>query len=252
MPITRFDGTNPTVLASLDLTHVLYDSTSSTSEALAIITLTPILLFASYAALIVFNRELTIINMLIGQLSNEALNYVIKESIQVERPFQDHGSGYGFPSSHSQYMGYFATFLIFHLLSSHTFPTHGYRVVDGIQTVAVCFALLLWAGTVAYSRYYLSYHTPLQIIGGLLVGSVFGVLHYYFTEYIPRRWPNTFLGRLRIAILDSTLIKWARVRDGWAVYPDGGHEDEWLAWRSRWEKQASKRKNASKATKKSQ
>ncbi|KAG8905111.1 hypothetical protein FRB99_000675 [Tulasnella sp. 403] len=79
-------------LASFDYTHVLYDPRSTTSEVLALLTLSPILLFASYAALIVWTREITIIIMLLGQLSNEYLNYFIKQYYRIERPRRKHES----------------------------------------------------------------------------------------------------------------------------------------------------------------
>jgi hypothetical protein len=94
-------------LASLDLTHVLCESPSepgalcgsltyfllSTDDAnshlslgLALMTLSPILLMASYTSLAVFTRELTILIMLAGQLLCEASNYVLKHSFKQPRP----------------------------------------------------------------------------------------------------------------------------------------------------------------------
>ncbi|THH15231.1 hypothetical protein EW146_g5211 [Bondarzewia mesenterica] len=72
--------------ASLDLTHVLYDASSHVSLALALITLSPILLMASYAVLAVYTREITIINMWAGQFLCEAFNWVVKHLIKEERP----------------------------------------------------------------------------------------------------------------------------------------------------------------------
>ena len=63
------------------------------------------------------------------------------------------GNGYGFPSSHSQYMGYFATFLILHLYSKHKFAPSGYRIVNQASQASVYLAIVAWAITVAYSRY---------------------------------------------------------------------------------------------------
>ncbi|KAG8875200.1 hypothetical protein FRB97_005337 [Tulasnella sp. 331] len=139
-------------LSALDYTHVLYNPESTTSQLLAFVTLSPILLFASYAALVVWTRELTIILCLVGQLLNEALNNPIKQYFQAERPQKSHGSGFAFPSSHSQYMAFFATFLILHFSMRHSFPSYGYRILDYLQWVVFVGALLLWAGGVAYSR----------------------------------------------------------------------------------------------------
>lgn len=62
------------------------------------------------------------------------------------------GSGYGFPSSHSQYMGYFSAFLIMHLFFRHRFQSSGYWVLDQLWRFVVYAALAGWAGVVCYSR----------------------------------------------------------------------------------------------------
>ena len=91
-------------LASLDLTHVLCepqagsrtlrslshiftdDANSHLSLGLALLTLSPILLMASYASLAVFTRELTILIMWAGQLLCEASNYLLKHLFKQPRP----------------------------------------------------------------------------------------------------------------------------------------------------------------------
>ena len=128
---------------------------------------------ASYAALAVQTREFLIITMWIGQVACELLNWVIKRIIKEERPigisfvlqlekdaFTDSfshvgsvGNGYGFPSSHSQYMAYFATFLVCHLYLRHRFSSTGYTFLDRLWHVVVYTGVLAWAGLVAYSRY---------------------------------------------------------------------------------------------------
>ncbi|KIO30070.1 hypothetical protein M407DRAFT_5887 [Tulasnella calospora MUT 4182] len=226
-------NSSPVELRSFDYTHVLYDPASTTSELLALFTLFPILLFASYAALVVVTRELTVGLMLIGQLANEVLNSFIKEYFKHERPLLTHGSGYGFPSSHSQYMGFFSTFLILHFAIRHRFNSNGSTILDGLLRLAIVCALILWAGLVAYSRYHLKYHTSFQIIGGLSIGAISGSAWYLVAEYIPVNRPDSILGRLRTTFLDSRLARWLRIRDGWAIYGDGGHEEEWVRWRER-------------------
>ena len=36
-------------------------------------------------------------------------------------------------------------------------------------------------------------------------------------------------------LLDHPIIAWLQIRDGWAIWVDGGREDEWLRWRAQWE-----------------
>ncbi|KAJ8094599.1 hypothetical protein PM082_010605 [Marasmius tenuissimus] len=215
--------------ASLDLTHVLYDDSSYLSLLLALITLSPILLMASYAALAVQSRELLIIVMWAGQLTNEVLNYGIKHLIKEERPTDMVGNGYGFPSSHSQYMGYFSTFLILHMYFRHRFSSTGYPILDRAFRALVHLALLAWAGGVAYSRYHLKYHSPHQIFWGLSIGIAFASILYASLELLP------FSSSFKSALLNNPIAIWLQIRDGWAVWPDAGREAEWKRWRKEWE-----------------
>lgn len=61
------------------------------------------------------------------------------------------GTGYGFPSSHSQYMGYFSTFLILHLHFRHKFASNG-SSESTASRVAIYTVIVTWAAIVAYSR----------------------------------------------------------------------------------------------------
>jgi dolichyldiphosphatase len=155
---------------------------------MALITLSPILLMASrkvkfdsavsdinqpsYAALAIVTREITVINMWAGQFFCEAFNLVVKRIVKQGRPpgtqryhrlpsvsedltrSPSSGSvanGYGFPSSHGQYMGYFATFLILHLHFRHKFAPGGSFELTAFRVV-IYPAIITWAGIVAYSR----------------------------------------------------------------------------------------------------
>ncbi|EIM86795.1 uncharacterized protein STEHIDRAFT_97573 [Stereum hirsutum FP-91666 SS1] len=222
--------------ASLDLTHVLYDSDSHVSLVLALITLSPILLMASYAVLAVYTRELTVINMWAGQLLCEAFNWMVKRAIKEERPADSVGTGYGFPSSHSQYMAYFATFLVLHLYFRHHFVSTGYYIVDVAWLLLLHLALIGWAGVVAYSRLYLTYHSPPQVLWGVTLGIIFGVSWYSATELIPTRIPDSSIGKFRTYALDHPISRWFRLRDGWLVWADGGVEAHWQAWAKEREK----------------
>ncbi|KAJ7576986.1 hypothetical protein C8J56DRAFT_972062 [Mycena floridula] len=226
-------------LSSLDFTHVLYDDSSLFSLALALITLSPILLMASYAALTVQTREYIIIVMWAGQLFGEALNWVLKHTIKQDRPSELAGNGYGFPSSHSQYMGYFSAFLVCHLYFRHRFSTTGYPVVDAAWRLIVYLGLMTWAVTVAYSRYHLEYHTPHQILWGFGIGAVLGIALYTLAELIPQRRPNSILGQVKAFLLANPLSTWLQIRDGWAIWADGGRETEWQRWRAEWNKSRS-------------
>lgn len=55
--------------------------------AMAYITLTPIALLVFYASVAVSRRELISLIMLVGQLTNELVNAVLKEYFQIKRPY---------------------------------------------------------------------------------------------------------------------------------------------------------------------
>lgn len=198
--------------------------------------MTPILLMASYAALAVMSREYLILAMWAGQFAGEALNLVIKHLIKQERPIDSIGSGYGFPSSHSQYMAYFCTFLMLHLYFRHRFSSTGSKAVDVIWRLCVYSGLLLWTGLVAYSRYYLGYHNLHQIFWGLVIGSSLGAFVYTFAQLLPTWYPQSLLGQFKAWLISNPVSTWVQLRDGWDVWADGGREGDWIRWKQEWDK----------------
>lgn len=75
--------------------------------------------------------------MFAGQLACEAANFVLKRLIKEERPSRIHrtGKGYGMPSSHAQFVAFWAVAMALFLLVRHTpsWTDHGY----GPRSVAV-------------------------------------------------------------------------------------------------------------------
>lgn len=67
---------------------------------------------------------------------------------------QLHLNGYGFPSSHSQYMGYFGAFLVCHMYFRHQFASTGYPFADQAFRLFVYLTITTWVALVAYSRSY--------------------------------------------------------------------------------------------------
>jgi dolichyldiphosphatase len=246
---------SPGPQTSLDLTHVLYDDSSLFSLALALVTLSPILLMPAYASLAVQTREYLVIIMWAGQFGNEGFNWVLKRLFKEDRPdgtsfflprwcpkndkktcsggLEKHG--YGFPSSHSQYMGYFSTFLICHLYFRHRFSSTGYLFLDQAFRALVYLAVTAWGLSVAYSRYRLQYHTPHQILWGYGIGVICGAVCYTAFELIPRRRPNSVFGKLKTFLVSNPVSTWIQIRDGWAVWADGGREEDWKRWKKEWE-----------------
>lgn len=142
------------------LIHFIDHEGSKVSLLLALITLSPILLQASYAALSVYTRELLFFEMWAGQLACEGANWIAKHLIKQPRPADSYGSGYGFPSSHSQYMGYFAAFVLLHVVCVyHPARTQGAGALlyafESLRAPVIALGTLVWAGAVCYSRHVL-------------------------------------------------------------------------------------------------
>ncbi|KAJ7043742.1 hypothetical protein C8F04DRAFT_1073156 [Mycena alexandri] len=190
----------------------------------------------AYAALAVQTREYVIIMMWAGQLAGEVLNLVLKHWIKQDRPSYSAANGYGFPSSHSQYMGYFASFLMMHLYFRHRFASTGYRILDFAWRIALYAALAAWAFVVAYSRFYLRYHSMAQILWGFGIGVALGVSFYTVCELLPRQRPQSIFGLLKSCLVENPVSTWLQIRDGWDVWADGGREAEWLRWRAEWDR----------------
>ena len=196
-----------TPLASLSLTHVHYNPDDLISYVCAWLALVPQGLCVVYVTLIWATREVEIGLMFGGQMACEALNWGLKRWIKEERPRQMYGKGYGMPSSHAQFVAYFAVSLALFLLLRHrpsasTTHTPLTLPVRGLLAMTA----LLGAAGVAASRVYLNYHTPKQVLVGCLAGVLCALAWFVATAILRRSGLLEFL-------LDSDLAKMLRMRD---------------------------------------
>ncbi|KAK4103946.1 PAP2-domain-containing protein [Parathielavia hyrcaniae] len=125
-----------TPLASLSLTHVYYNPTDPLSTLSAFLSLLPQALMVVYATLLWSTREAEVLLMFLGQLACEALNFALKRLIKEERPrnhYHHHhhykgggegggSAGYGMPSSHAQFVVFWAVALGLFLMVRHRPP----------------------------------------------------------------------------------------------------------------------------------
>ncbi|KAI1767693.1 PAP2-domain-containing protein [Hypoxylon sp. FL1150] len=198
-------------LASLSLTHVNYDPTDRLSYLCAWLALIPQGLCVVYATLIWSTREAEVALLFAGQLGCEALNFALKRLIKEERPRRMNGKGYGMPSSHAQFVAYFAVSMALFLLLRHRPPHPRVRRRNhtpmGLPERACWSALgLAMAAAVAWSRVYLNYHTEKQVLVGAAAGAVSAVGWFVVTEILRRS------GWLAWA-LENPVAKFLRVRD---------------------------------------
>ncbi|KAI9316770.1 dolichyl pyrophosphate phosphatase [Dichotomocladium elegans] len=181
------DDSGSLVLTSLSLTHVQFNPDDFISYAFAYITLLPLAILVFYASVIASRREVAGIVMLLGQLTNEVLNAILKESFQIARPHSHLGTGYGMPSSHAQFMGFFAVYGTLYLWTHIKLDHIAYKNF-------ISLALAGLAALVAYSRIYLGYHTPTQVAVGMAIGCTYGACWHGLMERVIR--PSHVIDRI--------------------------------------------------------
>ncbi|KAI5806636.1 phosphatidic acid phosphatase type 2/haloperoxidase [Peziza echinospora] len=174
-------------LASLSLTHVYYNPHDPLSLVSAWLALVPQALVISYTVLSWGQREIELILMFVGQLGCEAVNWALKRLIKENRPTQMHGKGYGMPSSHSQFVAFFSVYITLWVFfrNRHLSPT---------KSLAISSISLLSAAAICASRIYLSYHTPKQVLAGIVAGVVIAVAWFCVTSFL-RHHPDKYWGR---------------------------------------------------------
>ncbi|KAJ2044312.1 hypothetical protein GGI08_007140 [Coemansia sp. S2] len=194
-----------TELRSFGLTHFQYSDGDHIGMALALASLFPIFLIVMEATIILSRREIAGILLLSGQLLNEAFNLVLKQVIREERPHLHLGDGYGMPSSHAQFMGFFVMFSTVYLETRiSTNVIHKRAVQMGAAVLGVL---------VAASRVYLGYHTVIQVLAGGMVGLVAGLVWYWLVEHV--LYPSGLVEKL----LSTFICQWLLIRDSRGV-PD--------------------------------
>ncbi|KAF4452004.1 hypothetical protein F53441_5077 [Fusarium austroafricanum] len=221
-----------TALASLSVTHVYYDPNDYVSLACAYLALLPQALCVAYATLILSNREVEVALMFLGQLACEALNFALKRLIKEERPRRIHGKGYGMPSSHAQFVAFWSVSLALFLLVRHK-PPHVYqgradsnlhRPWSVPERAAVSVAGAAIAVATAWSRVYLNYHTPKQVVVGSVAGVVSAIGWFVIVAVVRKT------GWLSWA-LETSLARAFRVRD--LVVEEDMCQAGWERWEER-------------------
>lgn len=157
-------------------TYILYDPKDIISVACVQFSLFPIYVMVFYTSWFLVTREIQPVITVAGHLVGEVLNKVMKHLLKLPRPeFHKNFGGrrslsYGMPSAHSQFMGFFATYFICVVLLQ--VPMARYK-----KAIA-CLALPAASICVAFSRVYLSYHTAPQVVVGLCIGVVSGLVYF--------------------------------------------------------------------------
>ncbi|KAH9596131.1 Dolichyldiphosphatase 1, variant 3 [Schistosoma haematobium] len=187
----------------------------------------PIFIIFSIITLIMSRRDLHTIFYFCGCLINELSNYFLKYIIKQPRPFPTIHLGIkssGMPSNHAQFMGFFCVYIGFFLFIrlvkpllirlfrlnqrsfSRQFTTFVYLVCASV-TAVVCYSRYL--EFLIISRVYLLYHTSTQVLVGIIIGGIFGMIWFLIVQYaitpIFPRFTDSWIGQL-LMLQDFTHI----------------------------------------------
>lgn len=203
----------------LDFTHVLYNVEDPVSLVCAVLSLTPQVLVIAYMTLIFSRREAETIMMFGGQVVCELFNAYLKSVLKQERPRigeRQIADGHGMPSAHSQFMMYYATYIVLWMMFRVRHFSWRKKWSRGI-------GLYILAGLVCYSRVYLYYHSPIQVVVGAVAGAVVGCL-WFCTIVLLRD-----LGIIDL-LLDTYPARWFYIKDT-AGERSSFVRDEYSEWR---------------------
>ncbi|GAB2235739.1 hypothetical protein Droror1_Dr00026180 [Drosera rotundifolia] len=174
-------------LKAVSLTHVRYTKGDPLGHFLAWISLIPIFIsFAGFLSHFVFRRELQALFFALGLILSQFVNHSIKSLVKQPRPstcaLLEICDSHGWPSSHSQYMFFFAAYLT--LIRVRKIGLNGGVVRVGVLDLGV------WGCAVMtmYSRVYLGYHTIGQVYAGAVLGAGLGGAWFWVGDRVLRGW----------------------------------------------------------------
>ncbi|XP_058110221.1 lipid phosphate phosphatase gamma [Magnolia sinica] len=192
-----------TGLKAVTLTHVRYQRGDRLGHCLAWVSLIPVFVsLGGFVSHFIFRRELQAMFFALGLILSQFLNEFIKTSVQQSRPDTcaalEMCDSHGWPSSHSQYMFFFATYFTLLTLKG---------IVSPVRPHSLFVPLLPWpfAFLTMYSRVYLGYHTVAQVFAGAGLGLVLGALWFTFV--------NSHLYTYFPAIEESAFGKYFYIKD---------------------------------------
>ncbi|KAK6779598.1 hypothetical protein RDI58_021782 [Solanum bulbocastanum] len=190
-------------LKAVTLTHVRYRKGDPLGHFLAWVSLVPVFIsLGGFISHFIFRRELQGMFFALGLIISQFINEIIKKSVQQARPetcaLLEMCDSHGWPSSHSQYMFFFAVY--FTLL---TYKKLGLIFRNQLLVAVV----LVWPMSVLtmYSRVYLGYHTVAQVFAGAALGAVLGGAWFWIV--------NNVLSGLFPAIEESAFGRFFYVKD---------------------------------------
>jgi membrane-associated phospholipid phosphatase len=140
----------------------------------------PIILFI-ISLILLFNTKTFLYIYFIGFVISSIFNFIIKGIIKQKRPFKDFKTKiikesrlgneiYGMPSGHSQSVMFSTLFLLL-----------------ALKNDLITFIYLIISGTTMWQRVYNYSHSPLQILIGGTIGSLFGYYAYKYSKKVTKK-----------------------------------------------------------------
>ncbi|KAL7617382.1 lipid phosphate phosphatase gamma [Lactuca sativa] len=164
-------------LRAVTLTHVRYRRGDQLGHFLAWISLVPVFIsLGGFISHFMFRRELQgmffAIGLLIAQFISDSIKLVVKQARPETCVLLEMCDSHGWPSSHSNYMFFFATY--FTLLTYYKL-----EILFRKQMWIVGFVVWPLAVLTMYSRVYLGYHTVGQVFAGASLGLFLGGVWFW-------------------------------------------------------------------------
>ena len=106
---------------------------------------------------------------------------------------------YGMPSTHTQVVAYLLGVVLVQRLFQTSSQASKFKI-HHVQELIECVVLMVLTGTTAYARFYLGYHTSLQVALGAVVGILFGICWSVLcasllaNSSLPRDWVSSVFG----------------------------------------------------------
>ncbi|MCO5558059.1 hypothetical protein L7F22_011635 [Adiantum nelumboides] len=169
-------------LKAVTLTHVRYHAEDSLGLFFAWASLLPVFIsLGGFITHFIFRRELQTMFFALGLLVAQYFSEFVKKAVKESRPFTCEAlemcDSHGWPSSHSVYMSFFSIYLTLLAARRLTFATSYGKAF----TMVVAWP---FAAVVMYSRIYLGYHTPAQVVAGGILGLMLGSVWFLIVNVV--------------------------------------------------------------------
>uniref|UniRef100_A0A5K1DAX7 Phosphatidic acid phosphatase type 2/haloperoxidase domain-containing protein n=2 Tax=Nymphaea colorata TaxID=210225 RepID=A0A5K1DAX7_9MAGN len=167
-------------LKAVTLTHVRYEREDKLGHFLAWVSLLPVFIsLGGFVSHILLRRELHPVFFFIGLILSHLSNDFVKDSVKQSRPHTcealEFCDSHGWPSSHSNYMFFFAVYLTLLRLRCRPISKCDLAVALGSWTLAFL---------TMFSRVYLGYHTVGQVVAGAGLGIVLGGTWFWIVNSV--------------------------------------------------------------------